>query len=125
MIKQLTLLDTAMYQETQTFSDWELENQCTDSVTDSKPSNIVVTESKCTSSGCVEIYVTAGTSRCEKKYFRFTWREKNRVKHHHIPGGNIDSISAKKRAALVQVEIDNGRSPGEIVEFIKTFKRNT
>jgi hypothetical protein len=46
------------------------------------------------------------------------------MRHCHIPGGNIDSISAKKRAALVQVEIDSGRSSKEIVEFIKSFSRH-
>ncbi len=126
MIKQLALLDTSLYQESQSLVDWELENsECTDSVTDSKHSNYVVTESICTSIGCIEIYCTGGTSRCEKKYYRFTWREKNRIKHCHIPGGNIDSVTAKKRAALVQCEIDRSRSPERIVEYIKSFGRTT
>jgi hypothetical protein len=76
------------------------------------------------SNGAVNIYYAGGTSRGKKKYYRYSWREKNKMRHCHIPGGNIDSISAKKRAALVQCEIDSGRSSKEIVEFIKSFGRH-
>ncbi len=99
-----------------------VDDFCTDSVTDSNAQNCVVTESICTKFGCVEVYCTGGTSRGDKKYYRFTWRSGNRVKHRHIPGGNSDSMLAKKRAALVQCEIDAGRSPEEIVKFIKSWK---
>jgi len=101
-----------------------LSNKCTDSISTSKYSNHVDSESKCTNHGVINIYSSGGTSRGKKKYYRYSWREKNRMIHIHIPGGNIDSISAKKRAALVQCEIDNGRSPVEIVEFIKSFGRH-
>jgi hypothetical protein len=126
MIKQISLFDTSVYQESQSLVDWQLENRgCTDSISSSKHLHNVDIESKCTSNGVINIYYAGGTSRGQKKYYRFSWREKNRMRHCHIPGGNIDSISAKKRAALVQVEIDLGRSPDEIVDFIKSFGRTT
>lgn len=74
------------------------------------------------SNGAVTIYYAGGTSRGKQKYYRYSYRDGKRMKHCHIPGGNIDSISAKKRAALVQVEIDSSRSPSEILEFIKSFR---
>lgn len=74
------------------------------------------------SNGAVNIYYSGGTSRGKQKYYRYSWREKNRMRHCHIPGGNIDSMLAKKRAALVQVEIDSGRSSSKILEFIKSFR---
>ena len=82
-------------------------------------------ESPSSSNGAVTIYYSGGTSRGKQKYFRYSWREGSRMKHCHIPGGNIDSISAKKRAALVQCEIEADRSPVEIVAFIKSFGRTT
>jgi hypothetical protein len=140
MIKQLDLLDTSQYQRTQTFTDWELENSkctdsdtefCTDSDTPSTIYKYVVSESKCTSQGAasnctthgtIQEYESKGSSRSTKKYFRYQWREGNRIHHRHIPGGNISDLLAKKRAALVQCEIDAGKTPSEIVAFIKGFK---
>ncbi|MGL5876399.1 MAG: hypothetical protein ACRC2V_01215 [Xenococcaceae cyanobacterium] len=126
MIKQLSLLDTEMYQASQSQVDWEIENSgCTDSISNPKHLNHVDIESKCTTNGTINIYYGGGTSRGEKKYYRFSWREKNRMCHRHISGGNIDSQLAKKRAALVQCEIDLGRTPSEIVKYIKSFGRTT
>jgi hypothetical protein len=132
MIKQLALLDTSQYQQTQTFSDWELENsKCTDSDTSSNIHKCVVSESKCTNvekldecttHGTIQEYESKGTSRGTKKYFRYQWREGKRIRHRHIPGGNINDLLAKKRAALVQCQIDVGKTPSEIVEFIKSFR---
>jgi hypothetical protein len=139
--KQLTLFGVSQYEHTRSRFGTVVKNDsltnctnkddsfCTDSLTDCNPHERVVSESKCTSgeaalqrtNGVINIYAPGGSSRGENKYYRYSWRENNRVHHKHIPGGHTCCMTAIKRAALVQCEIDLGRSPDVIVEFIKSF----
>lgn len=118
MIQQLTLFSVRDYIPNETQFGTVVKN-------DSLSTHYQGFELDSESSGVINTYSPGGTSRTNKKYYRYSYRDKNRMIHKHIPGGNIDSTCAKKRAALVQVEIDSLRSPDQIVEYIKTFGRTT
>ena len=124
-MKQLELFSVEKSTSDVSYLDDDL---CTDSLTDLKYHYSVVSESKCTteklvseSSGTINTYCAAGKARGHNQYFRYSWRDGNRVRHRHIPGGNIDSLTAQKRVAMILLEIGVGRSPEYILEMIKSF----
>jgi hypothetical protein len=143
--KQLTLFGVSEYEPTQSRFGTVVKNDsltdctneddsfCTDSLTDCNRHGRVVSESKCTNeeaapqctNGVINIYTPGGSSRGENKYYRYSWREKNRVHHKHIPGGHTCSIAAIERVELVQSEINAGKTPNEIVKLISSFGRTT
>lgn len=76
-----------------------------------------VSESK---SGCISTYSPGGTARCDRKYFRYSWRVGNKIHHAHIPGGNTHNSIAQQRAQKVREAIARGEQPREIVnKFLK------
>lgn len=70
-------------------------------------------------SGWCETYQPNGR---RTQYFRYLWREKGRLKHAHLPGGNVRSPRAQENLALVETAIASGKSPSEIIELIKSWK---
>jgi len=113
---------------------WRIRN---DSVT---PPHLPVTESKyedvggdgaisptnndsVTPVGCVSISKSAGTARGDRAYFRYSWRESKKVHHVHIPGGNIDSPTARSHRDEVESAIASGKSPGEVLDLISSWSR--
>ena len=67
----------------------------------------------------VEIYSPSTRPNC--KYFRYMWMEGRKLKHKHI-GGNIKSDRATKLKLEVEQTIKAGKTPGQIVEMMKSWK---
>lgn len=76
-----------------------------------------------TLSGCINIYKAAGKATGDNRYFRYSWRESGRVKHRHIPGGNVRSPLAKSRAAEVERAIATGADSQKVCQLIHSFTR--
>ncbi len=55
-------------------------------------------------------------------YFRFSYRDGKRMKHKHIPGGNIYSQLAFKRAREIQGMTEADISTHEILNKINSFR---
>ncbi|BAU63037.1 hypothetical protein STA3757_03920 [Stanieria sp. NIES-3757] len=70
------------------------------------------------SNGLVEVY---SPSRRKSEYFRYMCRRGNRLKHHHIPGGNILDPLAQKRALQIKQMINTNASYLQIVNVIQNF----
>lgn len=60
-------------------------------------------------------------SRSKKEYFRLSWRNGKRMKHLHIPGGNVNSILAQYRARKLRELIARGAPLAEIIAQVQTF----
>lgn len=60
--------------------------------------------------------------RSKQTYFRVSWRDGYRIKHYHIPGGNINSELAVYRAKKIQQMIDRGAELGEVIAAVKTYR---
>jgi hypothetical protein len=56
-----------------------------------------------------------------KSYYRFSYRLGTRVKHAHIPGGQVGSANSERRAAIVREMCRVGRPTLEILDLIKAF----
>lgn len=56
-----------------------------------------------------------------KSYYRFSYRLGTRVKHAHIPGGQVGSVKAESRAAIVREMCRAHRPTLEILDLIKAF----
>jgi hypothetical protein len=70
----------------------------------------------------VNCYKPAGTARGDLKYFRYSFREGNRIKHLHIPGGNTSRPKAQSNAEAVRKAIASGKSPQYIKQMIKVMR---
>ena len=57
----------------------------------------------------------------KNQYFRLSWREGNRMKHLHIPGGSTTSELALYRANSIKAMIDRGADLGEAIAAIRTY----
>ena len=57
-------------------------------------------------------------------YYRYSYRQGNRTKHKHIPGGNTCSLLAIKRKNIIQQMIDRDASTPEILNMIDCFKKS-
>jgi hypothetical protein len=70
------------------------------------------------SSKAISIYSPRGTAR-SGKYFRFSYRERSRMRHIHIRGGNTDSPIAQAKVQEVRSLLAAGISPAEIAAMLK------
>ena len=70
------------------------------------------------SNGSVGVYQPG---KRKSKYFRYSIRIGNRIKHHHIPGGNILDPLAQARALRIKQMINASVSYLEIVKTISKF----
>ena len=68
---------------------------------------------------CVNRY-SPGKRKTE--YFRLSYRIGRKVKHLHIPGGNIYSNLAQYRAGELQQLIDRGCELEEAIAMVKMFR---
>ena len=71
-------------------------------------------------SGPIATYRPKGTAR-GGEYFRFSYRAGGKMKHLHIPGGNIGSVLAQSRAAEVMELAAAGVPSLEICDRIKSW----
>lgn len=70
------------------------------------------------SNGVVGVYQPG---KRKSKYFRYSIRIGNRIKHHHIRGGNIFNQLAQLRAFEIKEMINASASYPEIVNVIQNF----
>lgn len=62
---------------------------------------------------------TYSPSNCDRyQYFRYVWMEGQKLRHRHIPGGNINSPQSRAARLFVCCAIASGKSPTEIVSLI-------
>lgn len=71
--------------------------------------------------GSISTYKASASTGSKNRYFRYTYREKGKQKSKSIPGGNIRSPLAQKRATVVKQMILGGKSISEIVYYIGGF----
>jgi len=69
--------------------------------------------------GCITEYSPRGGARGGKRYFRYSYKHRGRVHHHHIPGGNCSSKLAQARAQKIREAIAAGKEPEQILKIIK------
>ena len=67
----------------------------------------------------VNAYQVKGT---KNRYFRLSYRQRGKMKHLHIPGGNIYSNLAQYRAGELQQLIDRGCELEEAIAMVKMFR---
>ena len=65
---------------------------------------------------------TYNPSRRTKQYFRISWREGKKMRHEHIPGGNINAPLAQYRAKKLQTMCDRGAELAEIIAAVETYR---
>lgn len=53
-----------------------------------------------------------------KHYYRYVWRERGRLHHKHIGGGNVDNPKASSLRDRVETAIALGQTPANIVLMI-------
>ncbi len=133
-MKQLKLFDNEDNQPCyriarESFGDWEVDNHTelfdntpkalsredsekTDQLFDN---NLTITEKS------VSEYQPGGTAGKSNKYYRFSYRKNNRVKHIHIKGGNTCNPIAIKRKQLVEAWIRQDIALEKIIEWIKAW----
>jgi len=70
--------------------------------------------------GCVNQYLSPKNG---KLYFRYSYRLGNRMKHVHIPGGNVSSQLVIKRAGIIKQMVNRGASTPEILDMISAFRK--
>ncbi|MGK7942354.1 MAG: hypothetical protein AB4062_19780, partial [Crocosphaera sp.] len=69
----------------------------------------------------VSEYKPGGTAGKNNKYYRFSYKEKGKVKHIHIKGGNTCNKIAIERKEQVERWILRHIPPHEIVKRIKQW----
>ncbi|MFB8795913.1 MAG: hypothetical protein U7126_17235 [Microcoleus sp.] len=75
-------------------------------------------------SRAISTYRPRGTAR-SGEYFRFSYRDGSRMRHVHIPGGNIDSEIAQARLKEVRSALLAGMSPVQVVAVIHSWRGTT
>lgn len=71
----------------------------------------------------VNVYEAGGSARGGRKYFRYSYREGERIKHLHIGGGNVHCSVAVGRAQLVRdALLARQLSPQEIKLLIRGLR---
>ncbi len=68
---------------------------------------------------CVNIY---SPGKRKTKYYRLSYFQDGKIKHLHIPGGNVLAPLAQKRAKILQKLIDSGVELKEIIAVVKTYR---
>lgn len=66
----------------------------------------------------VEIY---SPSKRNHEYYRYCWKRKGKIKHRHIPGGNIASQISIIRKKIIEKAIKNDSSPIDIEKIINNW----
>lgn len=66
-------------------------------------------------------YQPKGTARGKNNYFRFSYRDRGKMRHVHIPGGNTSSRLAQQRWEEIRQMVQEGKSPHYIVAVIKSW----
>ncbi len=84
-----------------------------------------LTKRSCKSNGSISTYKASKSTGSENRYFRYTYREEGKQRSKSIPGGNIRSPLAQKRAQLIKQMIIENKSILEIVYFIGSFSRKS
>ena len=69
--------------------------------------------------GTVGIYQPKGSAYGDRKYFRFSYCNGDRMKHKHKPCGNVDNSIARQRAEAVRQAIARGATIDEVLQLIK------
>ena len=87
------------------------------SVSEAKKSNASLTPDY-----SINFYRSGPSSRCFAQYARVSYREGNRTKHVHIPGGNVTSRLMQKRLKLLNQSKELGAPLGAILQLIGTWK---
>jgi hypothetical protein len=67
-------------------------------------------------------YKPKGKARGSYFYYRYSYRDGQRIKHIHIPGGNTNSKVVQERVKKLREEIARGMNPLEIKSLIASFK---
>ena len=62
------------------------------------------------------------SSKCDRRYFRLSWRVGTKMKHIHIPGGSTLSELAQYRAGKLQEMIDRGAELAELIAAIQMYR---
>ena len=75
-----------------------------------------------TSDYSINFYRAGVSSRSQQQYARLSYRQGNRVKHVHIPGGNVTSSLMRKRLALLDWSKKMGAPLSEVLRIIGTWK---
>ena len=70
--------------------------------------------------GCINQYLSPKNG---KLYFRYSYWKENRTHHVHIPGGNVSSQLAIKRADIIKQMVNRGASTPEILDTIGAFRK--
>ncbi|MGB5592544.1 MAG: hypothetical protein WBM32_03325 [Crocosphaera sp.] len=134
MTKQLELFDISQVSSQDneySINFWEWEQEDDKSVFDNKanpppkanqrnPGNIFDNRKNITELAVSE-YRPGGTAGKTKTYFRFSYREKNRVKHIHIKGGNSKSQLARERKEKIELWILQPLPLKEIIRRIREW----
>lgn len=69
--------------------------------------------------GRVHWIETYSPSKCDRhSYYRYVWKERGRLRHRHIPGGNVDNPKAIALMEKVDLAIANGETAANIVAMI-------
>ena len=71
--------------------------------------------------GAIGKYHSGGNTRGNPEYWRFSYRDGNRVKHRHIPGGCCSNPIAASRVDEIRCAIATGRSVPQVLELIRSF----
>ena len=77
------------------------------------------------SEAAISCYKPRGEARGGFQYFRFSYREGKRMRHVHIPGGNIHSQNAVAHRNIVRAMIKCGDSVEEILEQIEEWRKES
>ena len=67
----------------------------------------------------VETY--SPSNRKKNLYYRYCWKCKGKIKHRHIPGGNIQSPIPNARKEIIEQSIKSDISPTEIETLINIW----
>lgn len=63
---------------------------------------------------------TYSPSNCDRyQYFRYVWMEGQKLRHRHLPGGNIKNTRAKDLKEKVDIAILGGFTPAQIEQLIR------
>ena len=71
--------------------------------------------------GWLDFSKSGGSARGENQYYRYCYREKSRIRHRHIRGGNISRKKAIINANKVAELINSGAKIATILKAIEKF----
>ena len=68
---------------------------------------------------------TYSPARRKANYYRFSYRDGEKIKHIHIPGGNSSAPLVQYRVQKIQGMIDQGLPLTKILTLISSYKGNS